>query len=80
MNTKTSHSFSSLKSGSRAQFSPVLSRAMHARSHQAVRFAAKPGVALPNSDSLTPETPTLHDWWNPRLLDRLEMPLSRIRE
>jgi len=66
----------SLPAASRAQLSPVLRRATH--EHLTRRRLA--AVSLPPSESLTPSSPTLLDWWDPHLLDRLQMPLSRIRE
>lgn len=55
----------------RAALSPLRSRPLN-RARTA---------AIPGADSLTPATPSLLDrWFDPHLIDRLQMPLSRIRE
>ncbi|MES2697867.1 MAG: hypothetical protein V4773_30680 [Verrucomicrobiota bacterium] len=70
----------------RAALSPVLRRSLQGaltRQRVAARLARSrsANAALPASDSLTPATPALLErWFNPHLLDRLQMPLSRIRE
>jgi hypothetical protein len=36
---------------------------------------------LPQTESLTLQTPTPTErWWDPHLIDRLQLPLTRIRE
>lgn len=76
MNSNTSR-FPAL-SVRRSQFSPLGSR--HILS--ALRWApSRPQAAVPAADSLTPATPVLRDlFWNPHLIDRLQTPLSRVRE
>ena len=67
----------------RAQFSPLSNRVMtRGRGRPAARDGvASPALAVPAAESLTPATP-----WHfgrlldPHLLDRLQVPLSRIRE
>lgn len=55
----------------RAALSPLRSRPLN-------RARA---AAVPAAESLTPATPSLLDrWFDPHLIDRLQMPLSRIRE
>lgn len=68
MNTRLTRS---LFTTSRAALSPLRSRPLN-------RARA---VAVPSAESLTPATPSLLDrWFDPHLIDRLQMPLSRIRE
>jgi hypothetical protein len=72
--------------GSRAALSPLLRRATLdalARSGAASRTARARSAAVPPAASLSPVSPaatTPLDWWDPHLLDRLQAPLSRIRE
>ena len=72
--------------GSRAAFSPLLRRATQdvlARHGAVARLARARSAAVPPAASLSPaspSTPAPLDWWDPHLLDRLQMPLSRIRE
>jgi hypothetical protein len=45
------------------------------------RFLSGAPRAWPDAASLTPATPALRDrFWNPHLIDRLQTPLSRVRE
>lgn len=68
MNTRlTRSSFAT----TRAALSPLRSRPLN-----------RPrAVAVPGAETLMPATPSLLDrWFDPHLIDRLQMPLSRIRE
>ncbi len=87
MNTQTSRTTRvAVSAGSRAQLSPLFRRSTQdalARGQIAARLNHRTNraSALPLNDPLTPATPTLSDrWWDPHLLDRLQTPLSRIRE
>ena len=86
MSSSYSHSSgsSTRASHARSHLSPLLRRA----TQQAVLRARAGASARTGTDrqiwsanAMTPPTPSLIDrWWNPHLLDRLQTPLSRIRE
>ena len=87
MNTQTSRTTRvAASTGSRAQLSPLFRRSTQgalARGQIAARLNRRADrvAALTFNDPLTPATPTLSDrWWDPHLLDRLQTPLSRVRE
>jgi hypothetical protein len=80
MNAQTSRLVAASRAPlSRAQLSPLFRRAvLRTQSHARTGSHAS---AAPATDSLTPASPTLSPrLWNPTVLDRLQMPLSRIRE
>ena len=89
MSTSSSHSprlpaARTSQSHARAHLSPLLRRAtqqavLRSRIGAPARTGNKRQIWAANT--MTPPTPALVDrWWNPHLLDRLQTPLSRIRE
>ena len=79
MNTKTTRLVTPRATLSRAQFSPLSRRAVVRAQSDSSRSDTL--LRVPGAGSLTPASPTL-SWrlWIPNVLDRLQMPLSRIRE
>ena len=87
MNTRTSTTLASSTSrvqSSRAQFSPVIRRtAQTALTRNRLRDAGGEArnTVVPRPESLTPETPAPTErWWDPHLVDRLQLPLTRFRD
>ena len=79
---KTNTSVLSRPLSGRAHLSPLISRSALAvaRRRLTESRSLRPN-AVPSADSLTPATPVLRDrFWNPHLIDRLQTPLSRVRE